>query len=125
MIAYIIKMFSIKVSKKETVTILPLSKLAPIRVKDCEFEKTHLGCYIRLTIQTSKLDIAVNMNCLDDDQRMVPVSVYNFSFKGRPFHHYFYPGRVFFVKEPFYKIAIDGRDLIRVDDPSDVEFETQ
>jgi hypothetical protein len=27
------------------------------------------------------------------------------------------------VKEPFYKIAVDGRDLIRVDDPSDVEFE--
>jgi hypothetical protein len=121
----IIKMFSLKVSKKEVVTTLPLSRLKPIRVKDCDLDKTHLGRYIRLTIQTSKLDIAVNMNCLDDDQRMVPVSVYNFSFKGQPFNHYFYPGRAFFVKEPFYKIALDGRDLIRVDDPADVEFETK
>jgi hypothetical protein len=56
-------------------------------------------------------------------QWSVPVSVYNFPFKGREYTHYFYPGRVFFVKEPFYKIAVDGRDLIRVDDPSDVEFE--
>lgn len=118
-------MFGLKASKKETATTLPLSKLKPIRVKDCGLDKTHHGRYIRLTIQASKLDIAVNMNCLDDDQMMVPVSVYNFSFKGQPFSHYFCPGRVLFVKEPFYKIALDRRDLIRVDDPADVEFETK
>jgi hypothetical protein len=52
------------------------------------------------------------------------VSVYNFPYKGRPHTFYFYPGKIIFIKEPYYKIGMDGRELIRVDDPSDVEFIT-
>jgi hypothetical protein len=49
-------------------------------------------------------------------------SVYNFPLNGKPSANYFYPGRVFYIKEPFFKISQDGRENIRIDDPSDIEF---
>ena len=51
------------------------------------------------------------------------MSIYNFPFKGKSYEHYFYPGVVLYVKEPFTKVTMSGTLGIRVDDPSDVEFE--
>jgi hypothetical protein len=75
---------------------------------------------LRLKINVAYQAVAVQLECEDENKVYVKVSVYNFSLKGKSFKAYFYPGRSFFIKEPFYKIAGDGKTNVRIDDPSDV-----
>ncbi len=56
-------------------------------------------------------------------KQTLTLSIYNFPFKGKIYEHYFYKGVLVYVKEPFYKLTLSGIYSIRVDDPSDVEFE--
>ena len=108
--------------KKTVITTAPLSSLKEITGKDLVVGKTHVGCFIKLTITSATQVIAVQITAKDTQNKVVTLSLYNFPFKGKTYEDYFYNGVVLLVKEPFYKLTASGQIGIRVDDPDDVEF---
>ncbi len=108
--------------KKTLKTLEPIQKLKEIKISQLQVWNTHVGRFLKLKVVYAFQAAAIQIETKDDSDSSMRVSIYNFPLKGLSFSHYFYPGQVFYIKQPFFKIARAGNENVRVDDPKDVEF---
>ena len=79
----------------------------------------HKDCFILLEIKSKLLKMISQQFYADDENnKRLYISIYNFD--KRFSENEFKPGRYIIIKEPFYKIYMDGKIGIRVDNPKDV-----
>jgi hypothetical protein len=104
-----------------------LKELKPINIKDLVIGKTHLGFYLKVKIALKSMKMTAVQTVIEDDNKTVTrLSVYNFftpqNFKYRDVY---YVGRTLYIIEPYFKLARDGVETIRVDQPNDIIFDEQ
>ena len=90
-----------------------------IYANNLKLDIVHKDCFILLEIK-SKLLKAVSQQFYADDEnnKRLYISIYNFDKKFS--ENEFKPGKYIIIKEPYYKIYMDGKIGIRVDNPNDV-----
>ena len=108
---------------KESVSI---QNKTPKIVKTLEISQVNENSYIRLKI-TSQMALITSIQFLgqDDENELLPVSVYNFSsfYETSDFDELediFKIGKHIIVVDPFYKIYADGKDGLRIDNPNEI-----
>ena len=87
--------------------------------KQLLLNSVHKDCFILLEIKTKLLKMVSRQFFADDEENQrLYISIYNFEEKFKD--DQFIIGRYIIILEPFYKIYLDGKIGIRVDDPNDV-----
>ena len=111
--------------KKPQVSCPILEGLKQIKLSDLVVGKTHSGQMIKVKVVSAYVHmVGVTFDIEDDFKNRSRLSVYNFPLgKASSYAEIFRLNRILFVIEPFFKIAMDGSAMIRVDNPSDIVFE--
>ncbi len=83
----------------------------------------NVGKYFQGKIVEEPFQMSSIMTILEDvkDGKVVQVAIYNYKLS-KSLHEEFKVGRVMIIKNPFYKVYVDGWPGIRVDDPSNICF---
>jgi tetratricopeptide (TPR) repeat protein len=89
-----------------------LSSLCPISLSELEVSKTHRGCVVYCKIVTRVLHL-VSVNVLVQDE----TDIKELAIYGNVDSKALQVGRNIAIKEPFYKMRMDGTEGIRIDDP--------
>ena len=108
----------------------PMGHYKPIYVSNLVVDNTHTGRILRGRVIVPVLVMSSAMTLLEDETgAVVKVSVYNAlppGLEGPPklaaAKAYLKEGTLLAVLDPYYKTAMDGSRIIRVDDPSDIVF---
>lgn len=109
--------------KKENISII---NKTPKTVKTLEISKINKNFYIRLKI-ISQIAILTSIQFLgqDEDNELLSVSVYNYAtfYETSDYDklkEIFKKGKYIIIINPFYKIYIDGKDGLRIDNPNEI-----
>ena len=87
--------------------------------KQLLLNQVHENCFILLEIKSKLLKIVSQQFYADDeDNQRLYITIYNFDKKFT--ENAFKPGKYIIIKEPFYKVFLDGKIGIRVDNPNNV-----
>ena len=88
----------------------PLKKLVLTELNHLELGETHYGQYLKLKLVSECVKlVGIQMTCQDHVGTQILVSIYNFDTKDTPLNKIFFKGKIMYVKEPFFKIAMDGQ----------------
>lgn len=60
---------------------------------------------------------------LDETGNIEKVAVYNYPLKNKSASKVFCMGASVTIKDPYYKMAMDGSPIIRIDDPSKITID--
>ena len=120
--------------KREGMVEIPLNSNSPINtkkhhntlnfmrklyVKNLQLNIKHKDCFILLEIKSNLLKmISHQFYAEDENNQRLYISIYNFKDKFR--EKDLKPGKFIIILEPWYKVYMDGKLGIRVDDPNDV-----
>jgi hypothetical protein len=101
-----------------------IANLQPIFIRQLALGENR-GCYLRGKLLETPIKYnAISLLIEDDEQTITRLAFYNFPIpKGNTEDQIFYSGCMINIKEPFFKIASDGYEIIRVESPEDVSFE--
>ncbi len=112
---------------KHSLSTRGLEGLKPITLNDLVIGKTHSGFYLKVKILLESVKMtAVHTVVEDEDKTVTRFSVYNFfTPKNLKYRNVYYVGRTLFIIEPYFKMAQDGVEIIRVEQPSDIIFDEQ
>ena len=96
-----------------------LNFMRKLSVKNLQLNIKHKDCFILLEIKSNLLKmISHQFYAEDENNQRLYISIYNFKDKFR--EKDFKPGKFIIILEPWYKVYMDGKLGIRVDDPNDV-----
>ena len=102
--------------KKHNNTLKFMRKLY---VKNLQLNVVHKDCFILLEIKSNLLKIvSYQFYAEDENNQRLYISIYNF--KNKFTEKEFKTGKFIIIMEPWYKIFMDGKYGIRVDDPNNV-----
>lgn len=105
---------------------VPLQGLAPITLAQMELGKTHRGRVLFGTLCSDAFIMTAVSTCLEDETgKVVKLGIYNAAPSGSSsfadVQKLFPKGIKVAVKEPYLKRALDGRLLVRIDNPANFE----
>ena len=125
--------------KREGMVEIPLNSNPPINtkkhhntlnfmrklyVKNLQLNIKHKDSFILLEIKSNLLKmISHQFYAEDENNQRLYISIYNFKDKFR--EKDLKPGKFIIILEPWYKVYMDGKLGIRVDDPNDLEIKTK
>jgi tetratricopeptide (TPR) repeat protein len=112
---------------KQFLSTKSITELKPIHINDLVIGKTHTGFYLKVKIALKCTKMTAVVAVIEDDNKSATrLAVYNFftpqNFK---YHDVYYAGRTLYIIEPYFKVASDGIETIRVDQPNDILFDEQ
>ena len=96
-----------------------LNFMRKLYVNNLQLNIKHKDCFILLEIKSNLLKmISHQFYAEDENNQRLYISIYNFKDKFR--EKDLKPGKFIIILEPWYKVYMDGKLGIRVDDPNDV-----
>ena len=110
---------------KTTYSTKSFEKLQKINIKNLIIDKTHHGFYLKgkLFVECGKVN-GITSILQDENDDLVRISIYNFPIpKGVDYRQVIKKDRIIYIKEPYYKMALDGMLVVRVDSPEDIIFD--